>query len=149
MAANATARAPLSRRPGPGHRYRWSARSTPAGVAELADAPGLGPGPERDGSSSLPARTGGLSWGFAVVLTSSTHPLDPIANGLLTGSWGHSRRPGAVLDELCPRAQAIDPHHWLPSSFSSLPAPQAPRRGALRRQLGCRRVFAAGCSPSA
>ncbi len=29
----------------------------PAGVAELADAPGLGPGPFGDGSSSLPART--------------------------------------------------------------------------------------------
>ena len=32
--------------------------ATAASVAELADAPGLGPGLERGGSSSLPARTG-------------------------------------------------------------------------------------------
>src|SRR5437879_5773017 len=94
MAANATARALLSRRRGPGHRYRWSARITPAGVAELADAPGLGPGPERDGSSSLPARTGCLSWDFAsetiepgAVQSASQGIMDRMAAMTTSGRW--------------------------------------------------------------
>ena len=41
-----------------GTSYRFKRRSrTHAGVAELADAPGLGPGPERGGGSSPLART--------------------------------------------------------------------------------------------
>ncbi len=38
----------------PGEELRLSLH---AGVAKLADAPGLGPGPERDGGSSPLART--------------------------------------------------------------------------------------------
>src|SRR6185295_7987282 len=62
---------------------RWA----DASVAELADAPGLGPGLERGGSSSLPARTHSLTH----VHSPGSKRGDNTCAGYL---WRSSSRPG-------------------------------------------------------
>ena len=66
-----------------------------ASVAELADAPGLGPGPARGGSSSLPARTPAAAWSVFAGL---------IAAGITRQPCSHSGRRGSSVGATTPRA---------------------------------------------
>ena len=100
----------------------------PAGVAEQVDAPGLGPGPFGDGSSSLPART----LAPARTLRWHTRPHAPLA--LSPSRWDLALGPHA-------------PTLSLPLSRSRQRAALAPHAGTSRWQFVLRERVAHCTTP--
>jgi hypothetical protein len=69
-----------------------------AGVAKLADAPGLGPGPERGGGSSPLARTNA--------------PLVPGCDVRTVPVWAYTLERGHLLERLSGLVAQASPLYW-------------------------------------